>query len=92
MLYEALDDSPDDMYLDWFQGQIYWSYTMWPVVGLCAFTPPKTPRFLLSTLPYLLSSPTVFSLYLYCSVPLFRSAPDANYKGDHLFVKVVSLL
>ena len=23
VLYEALDDSPDDMYLDWFQGQIY---------------------------------------------------------------------
>lgn len=21
VLYEALDDSPDDMYLDWFQGQ-----------------------------------------------------------------------
>eukprot|EP00063_Salmo_salar_P034091 XP_014008926.1 PREDICTED: liprin-alpha-2-like isoform X7 [Salmo salar] len=92
VLYEALDDSPDDMYLDWFQGQIYWSYTMWPAVGLCAFTPPKTPRFLLSTLPYLLSSPTVFTRYLYCSVPLFRSALEANYKGGHLFVKVVSLL
>lgn len=22
VLYEALDDSPDDMYLDWFQGQL----------------------------------------------------------------------
>lgn len=31
--YEALDDSPDDMYLDWFQGQPIWrSWACWPCV------------------------------------------------------------
>lgn len=35
VLYEVLDDSPDDMYLDWFQGQLYFSegsWAWWPSV------------------------------------------------------------
>ncbi|XP_045071271.1 liprin-alpha-2 isoform X2 [Coregonus clupeaformis] len=92
VLYEALDDSPDDMYLDWFQGQIYWSYTMWPAVGLCAFTSPNTPWFLLPTLPYILSSlsTALFLSVSFCPRCQLQGWPFACQGCQFVIVDIVS--
>ncbi|XP_045077425.1 liprin-alpha-2-like isoform X2 [Coregonus clupeaformis] len=92
VLYEALDDSPDDMYLDWFQGQIYWSYTMWPAVGLCAFTSSNTPWFLLPTLPYLLSSlsTALFLSVSFCPRCQLQGWPFACQGCQFVIVDIVS--
>lgn len=43
VLYEALDDSPDDMYLDWFQGQLCPSEDPGLVGPACILTLHYTP-------------------------------------------------
>lgn len=43
VLYEALDDSPDDMYLDWFQGQLCPSAGPGLVGPACIITPHMLP-------------------------------------------------
>ncbi|XP_033180926.1 liprin-alpha-2 isoform X7 [Mastacembelus armatus] len=80
VLYEALDDSPDDMYLDWFQGQLCLTEGSGPVGPVCIIItilhlfPPlhwSLPTTVLQYLSFSLCSPSpFFSLALFTTLYL----------------------